>query len=106
MSRRFEIDPDEVRHLYEDKHMGVVALAERYGCSPTTISKRLHEYSVQVRCTRFEPRNVPEETLRQLYEVEHLPIKEIAERLGVSVSTIGNRRRALGIAVRPRIRKR
>lgn len=102
MARRVEVNCDEVRQLYEDQNVGIVPLAQRYGCSPTTIAKRLHKCGVKMRNSRFQLRPVSPDELRLFYEVERLPIKEIAERLGVSVSTIGNRRRELGIPVRRR----
>lgn len=102
MPARVEIDCAELRRFYEEDGIGTVALARHYGCSPTTISKRLHECQVQVRPSRFTPSNVSPEDLRQLYEVERLPLKVIAHRLGISISTISNLRRAHNIPVRPR----
>jgi transcriptional regulator of aromatic amino acid metabolism len=100
MPRRIPIACEELRRLYEHEKMGIVSLAQRYGCSPSTISNRLHHCGIPVRSSRFQPRHVPPDELRRLYEDERLPLKEIASRLGVSVSTIGNRRRALGIPPR------
>ena len=104
MTRRIPIDCTELRHLYEDERLGIVILAQHYKCSPTTISKRLHACGVRVRPSRFQPVYVPADELRRLYTVERLPIREIARRLGVSIGTINNRRRTLGIPKRPRYR--
>jgi transcriptional regulator of aromatic amino acid metabolism len=77
-------------------------LARRHGCSPTTIAKRLRGCGVTLRDARFPAIGVAEAQLRQLYTEERLPLSAIAARLGVSISTIGNKRRAYGIPIRPR----
>jgi hypothetical protein len=77
-------------------------LARHYHCSPTTIAKLLRECGAAVRTSRFQPIHLDESTLRQLYLDERLPIATIAARLGVSVTTIGNKRRRAGIPTRPR----
>lgn len=104
MPRRVDIDCTDLRRLYEEERMDTVALAQRYNCSATTISKRLRECNIQIRPSRFQPSQINTDELRQLYEIERLPVSEIAQRFGVSVSTIGNLRRSLGIPVRPRVR--
>lgn len=102
MPARFTIACDELRHHYAEEQQGIVALAQHYGCSPTTIAHRLRACGIPVRVSRFQACHVPAEVLTQLYLVEQLPIAEIARRLGVSVSTINNRRRAFGLPIRPR----
>ena len=78
----------------------VSRLSLRYGCSPATIAKRLRAQGVPMRATRFRPVSVPREELERLYVRERLPLSTIAQRLGVSVSTIGNKRREYGIPAR------
>ena len=102
MPTRIKMDCEELRRLYEEDLLGVVALAQRYRCSATTISNRLRACGIKTRSARFQPIQVSQEKLRHMYEVERLPVKEIAHRLGVSTSTIGNRRRKFGIPVRSR----
>lgn len=102
MPRRIDFACNELRTLYEDMHLGTVTIAQRYGCSPTTIAKRLRECGARIRSSRFEPRVVSEAELRQLYLTERLPLRDIAHRLGVSISTVSNRRRMFGIPRRPR----
>jgi transcriptional regulator of aromatic amino acid metabolism len=79
-----------------------LALARRHGCSPTTIAKRLRACGVALRDARFVSIPIAEAMLRQLYLDERLPITAIADHFGVSVSTIGNKRRAYDIPTRPR----
>jgi hypothetical protein len=78
------------------------ALARRYACSPATIAKRLRAAGVALRDARFHAIPVAEATLRRLYLDEQLPIAAIAATLGVAASTVGNKRRAYGIPIRPR----
>ncbi len=102
MPRQITIPCDELRRLYEDEHLGTVAIAQRYGCSATTISLHLRKCNILARPSRFQPHTVSPEELRRLYLEEKLPIREIARRLGISVSTFNNRRRALNISRRKR----
>jgi hypothetical protein len=78
------------------------ALAQRYACSPATIAKRLRAAGLALRDARFRAVPVAEAALRRLYLDEQLPIAAIAAALGVSASTVGNKRRAYGIPIRPR----
>jgi hypothetical protein len=77
-------------------------LAHDYGCSPATIAKRLRQCGIVLRNSRFLPIALPEAELRSLYIEERWPIPAIAAYFGVSASTIGNKRRAHGIPIRPR----
>lgn len=81
-----------------------IALAQHYGCSPTTIAKYLRACGVAIRRARFAAVTIDAGLLRHAYFDERLPIAQIALRFGVSSSTIGNRRRALGLPTRPRQR--
>src|SRR5262245_7443653 len=77
-------------------------LAHHYGCSPATIAKRLRQCGIALRNSRFLPIALPEAELRRCYFDERWPIVAIAAHFGVSASTIGNKRRAHGIPIRPR----
>ena len=78
-------------------------LARDYHCSPTTIAKLLRECGADVRSSLFQPIHIDEAMLRRLYLDERLPITTIAARFGVSVTTIGNKRRRSHIPPRPRL---
>jgi hypothetical protein len=101
MPRQIDIPCDELGAAYL-AGVGTPALARRYGCTPTTIAKRLRAAGITLRDARFTSIAVAEGTLRRLYLDERLPIAAIAVTLGVSASTIGNKRRAYGIPIRPR----
>ena len=90
----------ELHHLYIDEQLGVVAIGGKLGCSAATVSNWLRRCGIPTRSGRFQARVVSETLLEQLYSVEALPLHEIARRLGVSVGTINNRRRAYGIPKR------
>ena len=97
MTPLIKIPCTELQHLYEDERMTTVQLGIRYGCSITTISKRLHTCGVAVRSARFQAREIPEDELRRMYVDEHLPVAVIAQYFDVSVNTIYNRRRSYGL---------
>ena len=78
------------------------SIARRYGCSPTTIAKRLRLCGITPRPSRFAPAQIEEVDLRRLYLDERQPITAIAAHFGVCASTIGNQRRRYGIPIRPR----
>ena len=101
MPRRTDLPCEELSRQYL-AGQSTIALARRYGYSPTTIAKRLHDCGTTLRPSRFLPIPIPEATLRRLYLEERLPIAAIAAYFGVSVSTIGNKRRSYNITARPR----
>lgn len=77
-------------------------LAREYHCSPTTVAKLLRVCGIEVRDARFQPVALDEQVLRKMYIEQRLPIAMIAERLKVSVTTVGNKRRQYGIPPRSR----
>lgn len=99
MPPRLTLPCTELLSRYESGQ-NTTQLAEHYGCSPTTIANHLRACGAVLRSSRFRAIHVSEEMLRQLYLGERLPIAVIAARLGVSVSTINNRRRRYNIPVR------
>jgi transposase-like protein len=75
-------------------------LAQRYGCSPTTIARHLRLRGITLRRSRFKAIQIDEAALRRLYLGERQTIAAIAAHFGVSASTIGNQRRRYGIPAR------
>jgi transcriptional regulator of aromatic amino acid metabolism len=100
MATRIILPCDELRRLYLEDGLGVAQVALRLGCSAATISNRLRACGIAARSGRFAASRITLELLTQLYTVEGLPVAVIAARLGVSVGTIHNRRRAFGIPAR------
>ncbi len=101
MARPLDLPADELSAAYL-AGFSTPALARRYGCSAATIAKRLRAAGIALRDARFHSVVVAEGALRRLYLDERLPIAAIATALGVSASTVGNKRRAFGIPIRPR----
>lgn len=106
MAQKAPIGCDELRRLYEEERLSVAAIAAQAGCSPPTVSRWLRRCGISTRSGRFTACEIQPELLRQLYLEECLPLRLIAARLGVSVGTIHNRRRALGLPPRGRPRVR
>lgn len=94
MKKQLPISCGELRRLYVEEGLSMATLARQLGCSAPTIGRRLRECGVVTRSGRFERREMPREALARLYLEERLPLRVIAERLGVSVGTVNNWRRA------------
>ena len=101
MARPLDLPRAAIAKYYQ-AGQSTVALARRYGCSPTTVANIVRTEGVDVRPARFRPTTIPEGELRDLYVVQRLPVAQIAAYFGVSASTVGNKRRLYGIAVRAR----
>ncbi|NTU79752.1 MAG: hypothetical protein HGA45_10180 [Chloroflexales bacterium] len=102
MPMRIVLPCEELHRLYIDEGLGMASIAALLGCSAATVSNRIRACGITVRPGRFQARPVPRALLEQLYSDEGLPIPIIATRLGVSIGTIHNRRRAYGIPARGR----
>jgi uncharacterized protein YjcR len=101
MPRRIMLPCDELRAGYIAGQSSA-ALAQRYGCSPTTIAKYLRICGVPLRKARFASIAIDAAALQRMYLDERRPIAAIAAHFGVCSSTIGNKRRRYGIPIRPR----
>jgi transposase-like protein len=99
MSRRRLLPGAELCTAYA-AGQSTLALARRYGCSPTTVAKQLRAGGVALRRSRFAPAPIDEALLRQAYLDEARPVAAIAAMFGVSPATISNRRRQYGIPSR------
>lgn len=100
MATRISLPCEELRRLYLEEGLGVAQVAARMGCSAATISNRLRACGIAARSGRFAASQITPALLSQLYSEQRLPVAVIAARLGVSVGTIHNRRRAFGIPTR------
>ncbi|NTV65656.1 MAG: hypothetical protein HGA65_19275, partial [Oscillochloris sp.] len=103
MKQRITISEADLRQRYVDNGQTLMTIAAAIGCSAATVSNMLRRYGIATRDARFQAHDISRDLLFQLYMIERLPIKIIAERFGVHVGTINNRRRAYGIMPRPRI---
>ncbi|MBK9943164.1 MAG: hypothetical protein U0Z44_10190 [Kouleothrix sp.] len=101
MSRHLTLPHNELCAAYT-AGQSTIALARRYGCSPTSVAKYLRAGGVAIRRARFTPVSVDAARLRRAYLDERRPIAVIAAMFGVAPSTIGNKRRQYGIPPRSR----
>lgn len=103
MPRRLTLPCDHLRALYE-AGATTITLANLYHCNPATIARHLRRCGIVLRTGRFTAKPCDEALLRQMYLDEQQPLTRIAAALNVSVSTVGNWRRRLGIPSRRRRR--
>lgn len=96
MRKPMNLPDEELARRYREGD-SVTVLAQDYGCSPATISRRLRGLGVTMRTNRYQPLPIAAEELERLYTRERMPLKMIARRLRVSVGTVANRRRKLQI---------
>ena len=95
----------KLKQWYIDKRMTLTEIGEQVGVSANSVLRWLRKYSIPTR-SQSEAKLGPDqqklsrEELRRLYIDERLPSKDIAERVGVSWTTVINWLRAYSIPVR------
>lgn len=102
MTVRITLTCAELERLYVHEGLSQAKVAATLGCSVATIANRMRRCGITARDGRFKGRPLPAAILAQLYTDERLPLQSIAARLGVSVGTVHNWRRAYGIPTRTR----
>ena len=91
---QYEMPESELRTLYIDEEWTVQELADKYGCSRLAVLNRMDIHGIERRTTSETLRDTDdtrykdEESLRELYVDDGLSKLEIAERCGVSESTV------------------
>lgn len=83
-------DEDTLRRLYSAEGMTLVAIAERFDCSRSTIRRWLDKHGIPVR-PHYGVGEKPyhdEDTLRELYWGENMTTVEIGHKFGCSGQTI------------------
>lgn len=87
-------DGDVLRDLYVGQKLSSMKIAERFGVSDATIRNNLEANNIRIRSTQESHRvKAPDElrdegSLRALYGGEDLTTGQIADRVGVSFSTV------------------
>lgn len=102
MPTRIVLSCEDLGRLYIDEGLSIARIAAILGCSAATISNRMRACGITARAGRFQARPVSRALIEQFYRDEALTIPVIAARLGISVGTLHNRRRAYGIPPRSR----
>lgn len=102
MPGKISVCCEELRRLYVEEGLSQARIAAIFGCSAATISNRMRRCGIRARIGRFQSRPPPMALLVGLYSEQRLPLPAIAARLGISVGTVHNWRRAYGIPTRTR----
>lgn len=83
-SRKFkELNAEPLRQMYIDDNMTATAIAEKIGCSRAAVLNAAKYYGLQKRknkaaYTKTETaRQIPDETLRELYVKQHKTVEEV-----------------------------
>ncbi len=103
--RGVEIPENVLRDLYEQQGMSSIQIASRYGCSDVVVRKKLVQCGIPIR-SRAEAAsqrwdlNIPEELLRDLYEVQKLSTVAIADKYGCTHRAILLKMAEYGIKTR------
>lgn len=82
-------DEEWLREMYEEKGLGSTTIADHVGCSSTTVRKWLRNHGIEIRENGGGVKKLHDKGwLRTKLFVEERDIKEIADMLGCSPSTV------------------
>ena len=100
-------DPELLRRLYWDEEKTCSEVAEELDCSTVSVERWLRRNGIETRDGSRgggSPKDAPwrdEETLRELYVDQELPMREVGEKLGCAISTVRSNLEKHGIERRP-----
>lgn len=96
MKKEFNIDSNTLRELY--KTMTLREIGNKYNIGVTVVTRVFKQYNIPRRHPSEQFKlEVNEDKLRELYGINKLPIKKIAQMFGVSSTTVRRRMRDYGI---------
>lgn len=82
-------DEEWLREMYVEKGLGSTTIAEHIGCSSTTVRKWLRRHGIDIRNNGRSTKKLHDkEWLRKKLYVEELDVREIADMLDCSESTV------------------
>jgi len=86
-------DEGKLKEWYEEQQLTLEEIAERCGCSDSTVKYWMDKYGIERRSNKesHTPTDAPyqdRDRLKELYHVKNLTAGEIAEKMGVSQATI------------------
>ncbi|MGH3275826.1 MAG: hypothetical protein ACRDNZ_16065, partial [Streptosporangiaceae bacterium] len=101
---RARLSPDDLNDLYANQGLSLKKIGRRNGASRTTVAGLAREYGIRRRtpAESHPPLPVDRDWLYDQYHTRNRPFASIAAELGMSVSNLTRRRRALGIPPRGR----
>jgi AraC-like DNA-binding protein len=99
---RARLTPDELNDLYTNQRMSMEEIGRRNGASKTTIAGLARDYGIRRRtpAENRPPLPVDRDWLYEQYMTRNKPLASIATELGMSVTSLTRRRKALGIPSR------
>lgn len=105
LKKGVSIPCDELRDLYERQGLSSIKIAEIYGCSDVIVRKKLKQCGISIRppseaaVLRWNV-DIPEDELKDLYEVRALSTIAISEIYGCTPRTVLNKMAEYGIEPR------
>ncbi|MDX1747411.1 MAG: HNH endonuclease, partial [Halobacteriales archaeon] len=93
-----DIPKDELATKYLDEGWSIEQCADHFGCSTTTVERRLRSYDLTARSPGNRPVEVSKTELERLYVEQGLTTIEVGEILGCHPSTVGSKLKAHGIS--------
>jgi len=99
---RARLSPDELNDLYTNQRMSLEEIGRRNEASKTTVTGLAREYGIHRRtpAENRPPLPVDRDWLYEQYMTQNRPLASIATGLGMSVTNLTRRRKALGIPSR------
>ncbi|MEU5547788.1 hypothetical protein AB0G85_36555 [Streptomyces sioyaensis] len=94
------LPPEELRRLHHHEQQSVPALAERFRVSRKVIDHLLNDYGIPRR--HRQARSIDAAWLRYEYVNRNRTLPDIAAELGISITYLNRRAKAMGIPLRPR----
>lgn len=84
-------DPDTLRELYLESDLTNKEIADRLGCSPKTLNRKLREHDIpRTKRSTSQADEIGEEKLRELYHGKGQSLRDIGNRYDVEASTVAD----------------
>lgn len=86
---KISISKEELYDLYENKKYSMTQIASMLKCDKKHVSSKLKEYNIPIHHVGSEPIPFTKELLKDLYVNKKMTQKQIAEKMGCGVPTVG-----------------
>jgi len=94
------LNKEILERLYVKEGKPAYAIAKMFGCTTMTVWTRCKKYGIKTRPKGGKIRKIKKSVLQKLYVKDVKSLKEVAELLSCSLSTVANRCRQYGIEIR------